>query len=524
MTFIKKIKKYNKLAVCVIASSMLAFSSCDNFLELSPADQVSGTTFFKTEADFMQALHAAYNPLRKVGVDFYTSEMRSDNTHYEYNPGNQGTAIYMRQDIADFTNNSSNDYSAEIYYNAYQGISRSNVILDRLETAGLATEVTARIEGQARFLRAFYYFKLVRYFGKVPLYIHEVSDESGAFQPRAEVDAVYAQIIEDASKAVEVLAQPTEFPQDGYATKGSATMLLGEVYATRKEYAKAEALLKSLSGMGYELLANYGDVFSTKNKNSKESILEVQFMEGLESGMQSNFIYVFLPRIYNTALITFGVQANNTSNTGGGWNTPTQGMIEAYEPGDTRLEASIGIAEGTYDVSSYFTLEAQRKVTGYTAPAGKVGVPFIKKYLNPHTSPNNTDDNWPVYRYAGALLLLAEVQNEQGKTGEALENLNRVRRRALPNSADLTASSKQIAKELILKERRVELAFENHRWFDLLRSGQAVEVLNKHGESLREIHDYLSAESYKVNEDKLLFPIPFAEIGVNTLLDQNAGY
>lgn len=507
-----------------MTSGLLFLGGCRDFLALSPEDQVAGSNFFKTEADFLQALHAAYNPLRTVGPDYYTSEMRSDNTHYEYNPANQGTAVYMRQDIADFTNNSSNDYSAAVYYDCYVGISRTNVILDRIADAAIPATVKDRIEGEARFLRAFYYFKLVRYFGKVPLYVHEVSSEAQAFQPRAEIEEVYALIIDDAIRAIDVLQNPEKFPQSGYATKGSASMLLADVYATRKEYGKAEELLQTLHNMGYDLLPRYADVFSTANKNSKESIFEVQFMEGLNTGVQSNFIYVFLPRSYNTAEVTYGIAANNTSNTGGGWNTPTKEIIDAYEEGDTRLEASIGIAEGTYDASNYFTLEANRSVIDYVAPAGKVGVPYIKKYLNPHSNPNNTNDNWPVYRYSGALLLLAEVQNEQGKVQEALTHLNRVRRRAMPNAVPIVVSDQTALRELILHERRVELAFENHRWFDLLRSGRAVEIMQDHGMKLKARFPYLSAESYQIDEDKLLYPIPFAEISVNPLLEQNNGY
>lgn len=513
-----------KYMLCGFIAMAAMLSSCNDFLELSPDDQVSGANFFQTESDFLQALHAAYNSLRIVGPDYYTSEMRSDNTHYEYNPGNQGTAIYMRQDIADFTNNASNDYSAEMYYNNYVGISRTNVILDRLPAANLSDVAKDKMEGEARFLRAFYYFKLVRYFGGVPLYLHEVSDESQAFQPRASVEEVYEQIITDATRAVDLLKQPDKFPQAGYATKGSATMLLAEVFATQNENEKAEALLLSLENMGYDLLDNYADVFSTANKNSKESIFEVQFMEGLNTGVQSNFIYVFLPRCYNTSLITYGIATNNTSNTGGGWNTPTQEMIDAYETGDTRLDASIGIAEGTYDASNYFNLEADKSIVGYTAPEGKVGVPYIKKYLNPHANPNNTDDNWPVYRYADALLLLAEVQNKLGKTSNALVNLNRVRHRAIPNAAPIATTEKEALKDFILHERRVELAFENRRWFDLLRSGKAVEIMQRNAVWMKEHYDYISKESYHIDVDKLLYPIPFAEIGVNPLLEQNPGY
>ncbi|MCT1525237.1 RagB/SusD family nutrient uptake outer membrane protein [Sphingobacterium hotanense] len=505
-------------------TSTFFIASCNQFLELSPEDQLSGKTFFKTENDFRQALYAAYNPLRVVGPDFYTSEMRSDNTHYEYNPGNQGTVIYMRQDIADFTYNSSNDYSASIYTKSYQGISRANIVIGRLENADIADDVKKSIEGQARFLRAFYYFKLVQYFGRVPLYLTEVVNEPDAFKAQSSVDDVYSQIVVDAEKAIELLDVPKKFPQTGEATKGAASMLLAKVYATRKEYTKAISLLKSIETMGYDLLPKYEDVFKTSNKNSKESLFEVQFKEGLTDGMQSDFIYTFLPRCYNTAPITFGVASNNTSNTGGGWNTPTQEMIAAYEAGDSRLEASIGIAEGTYDASNYFKLEANKAVTGYKAPAGKVGVPYIKKYLNPHVNPNNTNDNWPVFRYADALLLMAEVYNEMGNAQAALPYLNKVRQRAMPSAPGIAITNQAQLKDIILHERRIELAFENHRWFDLLRSGKAVEIMKANAVWMKANYPYLSNTSYEINANKLLLPIPFSEIGVNPKLEQNPGY
>ncbi len=509
--------------IALVCSTFLSVS-CSDFLVLGPEDQLSEQNFFKTESDFRQALTATYNPLRVVGPDFYTSEMRSDNTHYEYNPGNQGTAIYMRQDLADFTENSSNDNVSSIYVNSYKGISRANMLLDRIGQADLSEQARRSIEGQAHFLRAFYYFKLVRYFGRLPLYLNEVKKEEDAFKSQSSTEEVYAQIILDAETAVRMLDAPKKFPQSGEASKGAATMLLAQVYATRKEFDKALPLLKSLEVMGYDLLSKYEDVFKTSNKNSKESIFEVQFKEGLMEGMQSNFIYTFLPRCHNTAIITYGVATNNTSNTGGGWNTPTREMIEAYEVGDTRLDASIGIAEGIYDGSNYFKLEANKSILDYSAPAGKVGVPYIKKYLNPHANPNNTDDNWPIYRYADALLLMAEVYNEMGDAATALPYLNKVRQRAIPTATPITITDPAQLKDIILKERRVELAFENHRWFDLLRSGKAVEIMKANGEWMKKQYPYLSKTSYDINTDRLLLPIPFSEISVNPKLEQNPGY
>lgn len=291
---------------------------------------------------------------------------------------------------------------------------------------------------------------------------------------------------------------------------------------TLKRYADAETLLKTLSGMGYQLLPNYASVFSTANKNSRESIFEVQYLQGAQGGQQSNFIYLFLPRTASTAMIT-GVATNNTGI--GGWNTPTQDLIDAYEPGDARKDASIGIAEGTYNASNIFTISANKSVENYTPAAGKIGVPYIKKYLNPHSTANNTNDNWPIYRYADALLLLAESLNEQHRPAEALPYLNQVRDRAFGvGVSPVTTTDEAELRDIIAHERRVELAFENHRWHDLVRTGKAIDVMNAHGAALKAAYNYLTADTYQVTQNRLLFPIPQSERELNRDLAQNDGY
>lgn len=499
----------------------LCLSSCNNFLDLVPEDQVSGASFFSNEGEFRQALNAAYNPLRTAGPDYVLGEMRSDNTHYEYNPGDRGTARVMMENVPDFQDDASNDYTKQIYNANYLGITRTNIVIDRIRAnTTLSESVKSDIEGQARFLRAFYYFKLVRYFGGVPLYLHEISTAEDAFLGRSTAEEVYAQIIEDAKYAMDNLQPATQFPQSGLATKGAATILLADVYVTLKRYADAKPLLQSLTSMGYELLPEYSDVFATRNKNSRESIFEVQFMEDLQTGMSSNFIYIFLPRSTNTALVT-GVSTNNSGS--GGWNTPTTDLIESYEPNDKRLDASIGIAEGVYNASNHLNISAYKSIVDYQAAAGTVGVPFIKKYLNPHSNSSRTDDNWPVYRYAEALLLLAEVHNELGEGNLALPYLNQVRARAGLNVSP--AAGQNEIRNAILQERRVELAFENKRWLDLVRTGKAVDVMKSYATRLKQEKPYLTSSSYQIEDFKLLYPIPRTEVDLNPgVMVQNPGY
>lgn len=513
--------KYIYIKIVLLAFTVL---SCgESFLELTPKDSYVADSFFKTEDQMREALNAAYVPLRNLcEIDFLTAEMRSDNTKYSPFPTNRGVYTVDREDISNFLNVSVNTVTQQIYEECYSCISKANIVIDKLAKTNIAEAAKSDIDGQAKFLRAWNYFKLVRYFGGVPLFLNEVTKAEDAFLIRSTSEEIYAQIISDATDAINQLAAPAKFPQSGKATKGSATMLLAEVYMTQKKYAEAEKLLLTLPGMGYELNARYADVFSTTNKNSKESLFEVQYMEGTAVGTApSRFIYLFLVRTNTTNVITG--TATNTSS--GGWNIPTQDLIDAYEPNDERKDASIGIAEGVYEASWLMTISANKSIINYTPEPGKEGVPYIKKYLHlPHPAVNNSGDNWPIYRYADALLLLAEAQNEQqGKTTSALKNLNLVRVRAgLPPSTEI---NQERLRDIISHERRVELAFENHRWHDLVRTGKAVIVMNAFGANLKLTDDkYIPSDAYNVTSDKILYPIPQSERDLNPDLTQNPGY
>lgn len=505
--------------------SFMLVSCKKSFIELSPEDSYSPETFYKTEAQFRQAVVAAYVPLRDLmNQDFYVSEMRSDNTHYQPYPSNRGTAYLFKENIDDFMDGPTNANTNTVYFACYSGISKANIVIERLKEADIPEAARNDIEGQARFLRAFNYFKLVRLFGGVPLYLKEVKKADDAFLPRSTVEEVYAQITTDVKEAIAKLAAPAKFPQSGQATKGAATMLYAEVLMTQKKYGEAETVLGTMAAMGYGLQASYADAFLPANKNSKESVFEVQYLEGTAVGTQpSNFIYQFLPRTAPsayTSLIT-GKATNNGAT--GGWNTPSKDMIDAYEAGDTRKDASIAIAEGTYNGSDLLVVSANKSIINYTPTAGKVGIPYIKKYLHtPHVDVNNTNDNWPVYRYADALLLLAEALNEQGKSGLALGPLNTVRGRAFGDALhNVTTTDQGLLRDIIDHERRVELAFENHRWHDLVRTGKAIQVMTAHGAQMKQLFNYLSPASYNITQAKLLYPIPQSEREINPDLTQN---
>lgn len=506
----------------ILALVALAGVSCrKSFIDLAPKSSYSDANYYQNTQQFSAAVTAAYAPLRDVfTTDYLMCEQRSDNTIYQGFLSNRGTAYTDREALCEFMDASTDSYTASEWQYCYQVISRANIVIGRLPgVKAVPADTAALMDGQCKFLRALMYFKLVRLFGGVPLFVKEVKTADQAFLPRSTVDQVYAQITADANDAIRELPAPAKFPQTGAATKGSATILLADVDVNLKKYDSAVTLLNTLPAMGYGLNANYADAFNPTNKNSKESLFEVQFLGGTGTGTTPNPLqFYFLPRSNSTALVTT-VAINNTST--GGWNTPTQDLIGTYEKNDKRLDLSIGIVEGTYDASNYFTYSAVKSILNYPGPpAGKVAVPYTKKFEHGAVAVSGSSDDFPLYRYSEALLLLAEALNEQGQS--PLAPLNAVRERAgLP---DITATDQATLRAAILHERRVELTFEDKRWHDLVRTGNAVNVMNAFGTTLKTQITYLPAGAYVVNNDKLLLPIPAAEIGVNTLLTQNTGY
>jgi len=511
-----------KRTLYILAFTAVFLTSCsDEFLNRVPESSVTSGNFYKTEAQFDQALVGAYASVRaaKGSIASWTmGEMRSDNTHLEFNNTNRGGQYVEREDTDFFIDRNVSNTVADKYNTAYLGIGRVNNILDFVTPAGLSQQVSDRLVGQAKFLRALFYFDLVRYFGGVPLYVKAVQGAKDAYIPRSTVDEVYKVIVDDLKDAIAKLPAPT-FPQNGRATQGAARMLLADVYLVKKDFASAETELKSVLQMGYQLLPDYASVFALGNKNSRESIFEIQYQQG-NQGQNSDFVYPFLPLASDVKILT-GIASQNRQ--GGGWNTPTFEMIGTYETGDKRLEASIAVAEGTGVVGDMF-IEAVKTPVGYKVPAGKRAYPFIKKYLHPHSLEQNTDDNFPIYRYSDALLSMAEALNEQNKSAEALTYLNPVRVRA--GLSTTTAVSQAALREVILHERRVEFAFENKRWLDLVRTGNAIDVMTKNGAYIKAVHageSYIPSTSYTVTQQKLLFPIPNREILIGNLT-QNPGY
>ena len=503
---------------------VLGLGACKkDFVTKYPQGQVNEGNFFKSVSDFQEALTGAYGPLRDAAnVAFYMEEMRSDNTHYDYNSKDRGGST--SEQLSDFMDNSANPTILALWTADYMGVQRTDIVLDKLATPppDMVDSVKNQIIGEAKALRAHYYFELVRCYGAVPLYLHEVTNGQNAFLGRSPVDSVYGQIISDLTDAITKLAPPSGFPQSGRVTKGMASTELALVYMTLHQYDKALPLLQSVTQMGYALLPDYAAVFDPANKNSQESVFEVQYKTGTDN-QASQFIYYFIPVTPHTTNI-LGVDYNNTE---GGWNTPTDDLVTSYEKGDKRLDASVGVVKGKLDDNADFQPDGVISILNpdTSAENGELYKKFVKKQFHlPLKTPliYNTDDDWPVYRYADVLLLLAETLNEQGQSGAALPYLNQVRARA--GLAPSTVTDQSALRDTIAHERRVELAFENKRWFDLVRTGQALTVMSAYGVKQRATLPYLLPQSYNVTQNKLIYAIPSREVQVNPGLGQNPGY
>lgn len=495
-------------------------SSCSSdFLNLYPQGYPNEGNFFITEEHFQQALNGVYEKLRGITnlPGFIMGEMRSDNTHFTFYPADRGAHLVYREDIANFIDDDRNSITNSMYYECYSGISRANVILDRISDTNFSETFKNSIIGPTKFLRAYFYFQLVRCYGGVPLYLHEVKKAEESFLPRASIDETYNVILSDIKDAISKLDN-VKFPQNGTITQGAARMLFAKVLMTKpqREYNKAENELREIMKMGYELLPNYSDIFDTSNKNNKESIFEVQYAEG-DQMQQSDWLYYFIPKTTDSKVIT-GVPQSSTMLTGG-WNVPTQEMIDSYENGDKRLNASISVAVGHIDkTTNAFVPEEILKINDNKIKKYETYYFFIEKYRHPHSKMMNTNDNWPIYRYSDVLLSLSECLFEQGKKDEAIEYLNKIRQRA--GLKDLN----NIDENIISNERRHEFAFENHRWYDLLRTGKAIEVMSNYGKEMKKIYPYLLPSTYNITKERLLYPIPYRELQLNDKLTQNPGY
>ena len=483
--------KYNLIAIALLGFS---FSSCSDFLEQNPQTDLSENDFYKTADDILSAVNGAYSSLQEgdiYGNWYVFGEIPSDNTRNQLSG-----SVTTQNEFDQFYIDTQNSMIANFWKAAYKVINRTNTILGRIDGIEINTELANRYKLECKFIRALMYFNLVRVYGDVPLVLKEISISESYDILREPKENVYNQIIAD---LIEAQGLPVSYStaEDGRATQGAAKALLANVYMTLHKYAEAETILAEIINSGrYSLLENtpgslnidgYKNVFSPVNHNSKEGIFEIQFLKG-GYGEGSNYANNFAPENSGTNVVAVG-------GTGGN-NIPEMDIYNAYEEGDLRRDFSMSL--GYYD---------NRKNNEWVESR------YVCKFMDVPYQNNDASNNYPVIRYADVILMYAEALNQNGKTAEACKYLNMTRRRGFgyqtteTSPVDLQTTDKAQFALMVEQERRVELAFENHRWFDLIRTGRAVEVMRSKGFSL--------------NETNLICPIPQKQIDVNPKLTQN---
>jgi len=464
------------------------FISCKKqFIELIPVSTVSVDVLYKTDKDFQDAVTGCYAGLQKQYQSFWLfGDLRSDVSRQEVisNIGNLTVDNFSMASDASLLNNTWQNYYATIY--------AANMILSRIATADtVIVKNKSRYTAEAEFIRALCYFDLVRIFGAVPVVTAPVSIEQGYKTARSGTDTVYSQIIADLLDAGNKLPLKYTGTDVGRATKGAAKALLGKVYLTKKDFTNAESKLQEVTTLGYSLLPNFKDLFDyTKDEHHSEYIFDIEYESGMNSG--NSFTNTFLPNSAQMAAF-YGIKGGL-----GEANSPTDSVRAIYSSQDTRKDITVGVKGGYVDGNGNFVPFLATTAQDYT-----------KKYITVVPTANDGRANWKVIRYADVLLMYAEVLNENGKTASALAWLNMVHTRAgLTAFSSLTQDD---MREKIYLERRLELAFEGHRWFDLVRTGRAYSTMQSAG-----MLPYMT-----------LFPIPLIQIQIvnnPAVLSQNTGY
>lgn len=483
----------------------MVFMSCEkDFLEKSPIVGTTEENFYRTEADAIAAVNAAYATLQfqlSPGGHFrwFWGDIMSDDSEKGGSGDNDVNALLQLETFKGPANTDllEGEWSAD-----YEGIYRANVVLEKVPAIEMDADLKARILGEARFIRAWNYYNLVTMFGGVPLADHVLAP-SEYNMPRATAQQIWDLVESDLVAASAALWKRSEYPAAdlGRITQGAAQALLVKTYLWREKWAEAKATAEAIiNSSEYQLVANYADIFTQYGENNSESVFEIQYMNasggnwGKNNANEGSFTNVFTRARGQFA--------------GYGFNIPTQDFVdeffaEGFE--DPRLASTVFRVGDQMGDRGTFTIDA----TG--------GIPYIyypKKYFNnksedaPFGDPNpNGGSNDRVIRYSDVLLMHAEAAYHMGDEAAARTSVNEVRSRV--GIPAISFSSADLLKA-IYHERRVELGLEAHRFFDLVRTGQAPEVLGGLG---------FVAGTHE------LFPIPQSQIqATNGALAQNPGY
>lgn len=501
---IEHIKNWRMKGILTLSLLCLTAVSCDDFLDKPLQGALTQASFPVTAADALAATNAMYYTLREPGYHtglFPIDDIMSDDAYKGSNPQDAASTLgpYDR-----FQHTASDNFLSNWWNILYGGIRSTNVVLDFVPGIDMDAEEKDFYLGQAYFLRGLYYFDLVKGFGGVPL-ITDVTTEIGRNRNTAE--EVYAQIESDLQAAIERLPLKSEIPaaQLGRATKGAAGALLAKVHLFQQEYEDAaEYALEVINSNEYSLEPNFEDANSVDGEHGVESVFEIGAI-GEQEGIQ------------NGANFFANVQGvRGTPNRGWGFNRPSLELMDAFTAGDTRLEATV-IYLGEELDGVVILGDGQTPDVTEDPDTGEILEieVYNQKVWTPGTVVAPTQGhNRRIIRYADVLLMAAEALNEIGQSAEALIYLNEVRERARGENEDalpdIVTTDQAELRDIIYDERRLELALEGHRYWDLLRTDRAVEVLGPLG--------------FQAGKHELL-PIPQTEIDLTQgSLEQNPNW
>jgi hypothetical protein len=493
-----KNKIVNKIALTlIVVLSVGVFSCSDDFVEISPEYSIDSENYFNSEDDYYNALVSAYDLLQTTYANAIVGEFASNNTLCG---GESATDVTGWQQIDDMTHTPTNSNLKDIWNWMFAGVQRTNYFMEFKDKTEFDNK--AEMIGEVQFLRAYYHFELVKWFGPIPLKVDErfkLGDETTI--PRSPVSEVYAQIEADLIAAIVALKNTPA--QTGRATKGAAQALLGKVYLYQEKFAEAADVFDDLIGYGnYLLVEDYNTIFEADGENGSESVFEVQY-----SDIKGASFECLQCSEGNVAVGFSGVRGyvGPEFTPGFSFNVPTQNAVDEFEPGDLRKDVAIlDIEAWAASTDAEYTVGNEH--TGY----------YNRKYLPRKRSTDAVGDlnltnpnNYRAIRYADVLLMAAEANNRGGISDALAQGyLSEVRARAFGDDNHGVTLTGDALTDAIYHERRVELMGEGHHFFDLVRTGRAA----------------ASIDGFVAGKHEL-FPIPLEEIEFSAgNWTQNANY
>ncbi|MFT3902492.1 MAG: RagB/SusD family nutrient uptake outer membrane protein [Niabella sp.] len=475
---------------------VLAMGCAKSFLDVPPQGKEKGAIFWQKASDADEAVNAMYANLREWNnVAFAALAVESMGSDEAEKGSTASDATFFNQ-YDNFTVTSTEGQLGGFWKAQYQEINLCNQVITNVDTMStVAADLKTRYIAEAKFLRAYSYFRLVRAFGGVPLRLSLPADASEYNLAKADTADIWNAIEKDLTDAASVLPATYSSADVGRATKGAALSLHAKVCMYRAKWADVFNYTNLvISSSVYSLFPDYEKLFRVENENCSESVFEIQssLIQGNKEASNSQFSQVQGVR---------GV-------TGGGWgfNVPTTALADAYETGDPRRDATIIFRGETTPQGDVIPAVGDNPMYNQ-----KSYVPF-SMYVNGYNE--GCQQNIRVLRYADVLLMHAEAANELGNTSQALASLELVRARARKGNASIlpavTTTDKAMLRNAIWNERKVELAMESDRYFDVIRQGRAAEVFGPKG--------------WKAGKNEV-WPIPQTEIdnSAGTLI-QNKGY